>query len=279
MPFDEGLAVEPCELYGHDGFGHHLLIGVGWRGDDGRNVAVLEPVKVGFDWLAWVPRRGKQGVVGNSFCRGWCAIDGAEGKENVAWVVIAAVDCGADDVASGRSTVSVEGFGHGDVEGRVDGPCYCCLCLPGSFLGIVCGFGVTGGLGIEANGRWGPGLGAFVHGVADFKAYSVGCSARLRKPHSSDCEDWRVSRRSKRTRSRARMLACEGRGWRLGNVPIVAVAVSKSMSNDGGAMAAGATAAGGAMLAGPAGCWAAGFGTIGAAAAAAAGSIFILRRN
>ncbi len=45
---------------------------------------------------------------------------------------------------------------------------------------------------------------------------------------------------------------------------------AESMSNDGGAMVAGAMA----MFAGPAGCWAAGFAMICAAAAAAAGSIF-----
>ena len=53
-------------------------------------------------------------------------------------------------------------------------------------------------------------------------------------------------------------------------VPIVVVAISKSMSNEGSAMAAGAV-----MLAGPAGCIVAGCASGGAAALrAAAGGIF-----
>jgi hypothetical protein len=69
VPFDEGLAVQACELDGHNRFRHHLLDRVGRHRNDGGHVAVFEPIKVSFDWLSWVPGRGKERIVGVSFCR------------------------------------------------------------------------------------------------------------------------------------------------------------------------------------------------------------------
>ena len=113
-------------------------------------------------------------------------------------------------------------------------------------------------------GRCWPGLGESTHGVADLSAYSAGCSASPRKPHSSDCAACNVSSLSNNVRSRARIFACVGRGRSGGRVPMTEVAVSWSISYDGG-MTAAAMAAGGTT--GAAACAAA------AAAAASAAAV------
>ena len=67
VPFDEGLTVEARELDGHDCPRTHLFHGVGRRGDDGRNIAVFEAVKICLEGFGWIPRGGKSCIVGVAF--------------------------------------------------------------------------------------------------------------------------------------------------------------------------------------------------------------------
>ncbi len=80
FPFRECLAVETCDLKGHDGHVHHLCHCVGWRGDDGGHETVFETVEVGFDGVCWVPWGTEECVVGLLFRRSWAAVEGAECK-------------------------------------------------------------------------------------------------------------------------------------------------------------------------------------------------------
>ena len=105
------------------------------------------------------------------------------------------------------------------------------------------------GCAARPTGRCGPGLGESTHGVADLRAYSAGCSASPLKPHSSDCAACKVSSRSSNVRSRARIFECVGRGCSDGSVPMALVAVSKSISYNGGMMAGTAAAAAAASAA------------------------------
>ena len=143
---------------GHDGLGHHLLNCVGRHSNDGGHIAVFEPIEVSFDRLGWVPGCSKQRIISVLFRRRWCAVHSSEGEENVAWVVVAAVHGGADDVASCWCTVLAEGFGDCHIQRRIDGPGHCGLCLPRGSFGIVGGFGVACCLGVEADWPVGAGV-------------------------------------------------------------------------------------------------------------------------
>ena len=121
--------------------------------------------------------------------------------------------------------------------------------------------------------RCGPGLLALVQVVGDLRAYSAGCSAMPRYPHSSDCPDWIDCSFSNKSLSRALILLCVGRGWRDGSVPIRSRAFSYEISYAGSAAGkAASTAAAAAATAGSAAAAAAAR----AAAAAAAGSAMLL---
>ena len=156
---------------------------------------------------------------------------------------------------AGGVGTAFEFFGDCDIQGVDDGLRHVEL---GEILHLTCivnGFGIVGKLGVEADGAlwsWVVCVGPWGSG---FHAYSAGCSARPRYPHSSDWADWMAWSLSKRSCSSARMLLWLGRGCRDGREPIVSVAMAREVSYAGGAM----IGAGGAMI-----------GTAGSRAAAAA---------
>ena len=150
IPFDEGLAVEARELDGHDGPVHHLFNSEGGRGDDGGNVAVFEAVKEGLDGGIAVPWGSKCRVVGLALHGGRDAVGGAEGQEDGAWVVVAAVRCRTDDGSPNGGGASLELLGYGDIQCGNDG-------TGDSSLGQICslsccisGFGVPRELRVKA---------------------------------------------------------------------------------------------------------------------------------
>lgn len=98
---------------------------------------------------------------------------------------------------SNQGGTTLELLGVGMVEHHDDGKRYGGLSLVHHFLGSVGGFGIPGKLGIEVNGTMWAGIGGIHPRVADLMAYSASYSARPRKPHSSDCTDWRVWRHLK----------------------------------------------------------------------------------
>ena len=167
FPFGECLAVETRDLKGHDGHVHHLCHCVWWRGDDGGDKTVFEAVEVGFDGVCWIPRGTKECVVGLFFGRSRAAVEGAERKQDGAWIVVVAVGTGAHD-GTGGVGAAFEFFWHRNVEGVDDGLRHVELGEVFHFRGVVDGFSVAGELGVKANAAVRAGIGCVHPGCGGF---------------------------------------------------------------------------------------------------------------
>ena len=68
------------------------------------------------------------------------------------WVMIAAIDHGANDGATGWCVMVAKWLWHGNVESRIDGTCDGGLCLPCRLLSIIDCIGIMSCLRVEADG-------------------------------------------------------------------------------------------------------------------------------